>query len=1114
MIDVSGRQLQSLYPSSRTVGRGGYQSQERLTPVTSVAATSSTAVAMIGCAQSLGRETAPSKALNFPYQHVQQSLQKDLDESRLQNPLLSQLPWQQGDVSGHGTFQSPLHCSKQQEAQICDQLSSSRCPAQLDRVTSSEVSSSAVDNACSAVSSNPASHQLYSDLKVSCPSSVSQLLPFLTATSVSPTSSSLLIFSSSSSSSSQQQQQVHRKHSSPNHHQSGNSHGLQLQPHHRQQLPQQKLAAHKKNLSFLSQPYHFQPSPTSTSSVPVTEDSSCSGMLSSCTSNNSMSSINSSTCGSGDGNGVDVSSHGLSDSCGNTGHTVAYITDKLWNQMVLDSGSPQQRSQREHQKSSMLSSADMGKSYSSPSKPSASVTNTEPDPWKIKTCHSECTGLNATLQSMLSLKLGDNLEKKKVYQTLPPSGACTRQSSCLSAPILSHSASSSHISEGLRTRGYGSSLSSDCSVSNSTDIPLTTGDVGSDNDTIKDTSPGTPPYPPKKKHCRSLSIPSESGSQKPYISAPINSSNYFVALELSPRNSGSLLKPVAFNPVTEDSWSQYQQSFISAEGESVSEVSGISSSTSFSSLTNHPAVFSGAVHWPTTADPSSISPKTQQTFTAVLDPISCSTQLNKSVTLLHTPPESPVPRPASVSIVGYRDDDDVENRAFKPVSDMQTGHGYNNSGFSSPSSCSSPSSFPLQPRPHPTTVTSQATGSSCFLTMPLPKAYASSPFATPVAAATSSSPSSSPVKLATTSCSLPPHTPFWSFQKHRSLSLEDQCSISNSTSPSSFSPSSSILSSPSHPPHHPHHYPSHTHYPHSRQQQVLPLPHPPPPQIIPTQRLMPPQQQQQQQLGKTVSASGSTPSVPAACKTSVSNPSSPRRQRIPRCRSQPCVLHDRKAGVKRRRDYDRPTLDFHKMTQTAYGNSTCQTEASEQILQNLYQGPKVSWFQQFPEDQMTIVKPNLNPMSVSEPVSIEVLRSTCLLPDDHTDDIMSEDAEISAATEAGEAAARAAAAAEKPTADECCPNSLHNIRQNNSDDGCSRWDDASFERPFISSRSVGPAGWDPLVYVSDESNPSFCGCDDDDDDDDDEDQMTENEDYYGRDKPPIADLDVDQIENH
>jgi hypothetical protein len=40
------------------------------------------------------------------------------------------------------------------------------------------------------------------------------------------------------------------------------------------------------------------------------------------------------------------------------------------------------------------------------------------------------------------------------------------------------------------------------------------------------------------------------------------------------------------------------------------------------------------------------------------------------------------------------------------------------------------------------------------------------------------------------------------------------------------------------------------------------------------------------------------------------------RNKIPRCRSQPSVLYDRKCGIKRRRDHDhRPTLNFNKMTE-------------------------------------------------------------------------------------------------------------------------------------------------------------------------------------------------------
>ncbi|RUS79428.1 hypothetical protein EGW08_012805, partial [Elysia chlorotica] len=38
---------------------------------------------------------------------------------------------------------------------------------------------------------------------------------------------------------------------------------------------------------------------------------------------------------------------------------------------------------------------------------------------------------------------------------------------------------------------------------------------------------------------------------------------------------------------------------------------------------------------------------------------------------------------------------------------------------------------------------------------------------------------------------------------------------------------------------------------------------------------------------------------------------------IPRCHSQPCVLHHRRCGKKRRRNCDRPTLNFNKMTEVS-----------------------------------------------------------------------------------------------------------------------------------------------------------------------------------------------------
>ncbi|CAJ0941692.1 unnamed protein product [Ranitomeya imitator] len=58
--------------------------------------------------------------------------------------------------------------------------------------------------------------------------------------------------------------------------------------------------------------------------------------------------------------------------------------------------------------------------------------------------------------------------------------------------------------------------------------------------------------------------------------------------------------------------------------------------------------------------------------------------------------------------------------------------------------------------------------------------------------------------------------------------------------------------------------------------------------------------------------------LPSANSTPTSTPELRRRQGLLRCRSQPCVLNERKTRLKRRRDEDvrwnRPSLDFFKMT--------------------------------------------------------------------------------------------------------------------------------------------------------------------------------------------------------
>ncbi|XP_078669419.1 protein FAM53A-like isoform X1 [Branchiostoma floridae x Branchiostoma belcheri] len=63
--------------------------------------------------------------------------------------------------------------------------------------------------------------------------------------------------------------------------------------------------------------------------------------------------------------------------------------------------------------------------------------------------------------------------------------------------------------------------------------------------------------------------------------------------------------------------------------------------------------------------------------------------------------------------------------------------------------------------------------------------------------------------------------------------------------------------------------------------------------------------------------SGSLSSVGSSL---TSTPELPRRRvGLPRARSQPCVLHhDRKGGLKRRREEERPTIDFVKMKESSY----------------------------------------------------------------------------------------------------------------------------------------------------------------------------------------------------
>ncbi|XP_064631389.1 protein FAM53A-like [Lineus longissimus] len=77
------------------------------------------------------------------------------------------------------------------------------------------------------------------------------------------------------------------------------------------------------------------------------------------------------------------------------------------------------------------------------------------------------------------------------------------------------------------------------------------------------------------------------------------------------------------------------------------------------------------------------------------------------------------------------------------------------------------------------------------------------------------------------------------------------------------------------------------------------------------------EEQISQSSGQSVSMTAG--SMPIMTEDIPSVPSSPRRQHIQRCRSQPCVLNERRGRMKRRREEDnRPKIDFLKMTETAY----------------------------------------------------------------------------------------------------------------------------------------------------------------------------------------------------
>ncbi|XP_075787022.1 protein FAM53A isoform X1 [Pelodiscus sinensis] len=79
--------------------------------------------------------------------------------------------------------------------------------------------------------------------------------------------------------------------------------------------------------------------------------------------------------------------------------------------------------------------------------------------------------------------------------------------------------------------------------------------------------------------------------------------------------------------------------------------------------------------------------------------------------------------------------------------------------------------------------------------------------------------------------------------------------------------------------------------------------------------------------------------LPSANSTPTSTPELSRRQGLLRCRSQPCVLNEKKSRLKRRREEDvrwnRPSLDFFKMTRSL--TTTCFKQTS------LNGAPLITW---------------------------------------------------------------------------------------------------------------------------------------------------------------------------
>nr|XP_005490886.1 protein FAM53A [Zonotrichia albicollis] len=105
--------------------------------------------------------------------------------------------------------------------------------------------------------------------------------------------------------------------------------------------------------------------------------------------------------------------------------------------------------------------------------------------------------------------------------------------------------------------------------------------------------------------------------------------------------------------------------------------------------------------------------------------------------------------------------------------------------------------------------------------------------------------------------------------------------------------------------------------------------------------------------------------LPSASSTPTSTPELSRRQGLLRCRSQPCVLNEKKSRLKRRREEDvrwnRPSLDFFKMTRTLKNSkSLCsldyEDDDDDTQMKTIVSSPCDS------NDLMSIVTPGCSPV--------------------------------------------------------------------------------------------------------------------------------------------------------